>query len=143
MKFYHGTSYETWEKIQEEGILYGKSDKNDFRSTHLSFNPEMAECFGDVVLEVEYDPTVNPYKNTYSYSDGFAIRVEEAIPLENITFYCDVTKKREEERKAREEERLEMERQHEELRQEIERHREEERLQIEREMNRDNDSSTD
>lgn len=144
MKFYHGTSYEAWEKIQEEGILFGKNDDDQIRCTHLAFNTIFAENFGDVILEVEYDPTVNPYKNTYSYNDGYMIRVEEPIPLENITFYYDVNKKRAEEKAREEEERLAMEKHMEEERLEIERRMEEERLAMEKHFKEmyENNSST-
>ena len=101
MKFYHGTSYDNWNQIQDEGILYGKTydsqgNLTNYRCTHLAFNAEVAENYGDVLLEVEYDPTINPFKNTYSYSNGYMIRVEEAIPFENVTYLYDINEKKRE-----------------------------------------------
>ena len=65
MKFYHGTSEENWKVIQEEGILFGRryiTDNNGNnikevdRCTYLATDLEEARCYGDVVLEVEYNP---------------------------------------------------------------------------------------
>jgi len=55
MKFYHGTSIENWNKIQEEGVLWGNVDK-DYRYTYLTPDVEIAKNFGNVILEIEYKP---------------------------------------------------------------------------------------
>ena len=64
MKFYHGTSKEKWNKILEEGVLWGYNiHKNDdgteyrgYRYTYLTPEIELAKEYGDIILEVEYDP---------------------------------------------------------------------------------------
>jgi len=63
MKFYHGTSRDNWEKIQREGILWGKpswnetwGNKQPHRYTYLSPHIEVAETYEDIILEVEYNP---------------------------------------------------------------------------------------
>ena len=64
MKFYHGTSKENWNKILNEGILWGynihkNSDGTEYmgyRYTYLTPCIEIADKFGNVVLEVEYNP---------------------------------------------------------------------------------------
>ena len=101
MKFYHGTTLENWEKIQKEGILFGVRvvlDKNGNvsskyktqRTTYLTTTIEEAKCYGDIVLEVEYDPSLQPKKN--NYVDGcWQLRVYEPIPLINIKQYQDET----------------------------------------------------
>lgn len=89
MKFYHGTSSENWGKIKEEGILFGRrhfNDGNDIkevdRCTYLSTEPEEANNYGEILLEVEYDPYET---NKNNYKDGcWQIRVYEPIPIENV-----------------------------------------------------------
>lgn len=93
MKFYHGTSKENWDAIQKEGFLFGRRymiDSNgntvkEFdRCTYLAVDLEEAKCYGDVVLQVEYDPFKNKKKN--NYIDGcWQIRVYEPIPLSDVT----------------------------------------------------------
>lgn len=92
MTFYHGTSKENWETIQKEGVLYGRRyvfDKNGFplreidRCTYLATDLEEAKCYGEVVLQVEYDPLKSGDKN--NYCEGcWQMRVYEPIPIENI-----------------------------------------------------------
>lgn len=63
-KFYHGTTSEKWHKILNEGFLWGyntyKNDDgttyNSYRYTYLTPNKEVAMKYGDVLLEIEYDP---------------------------------------------------------------------------------------
>jgi len=47
MKFYHGTSLESWHAIQAEGVLWGQRNLPS-RCT--------AQQYGEVVLEVDYEP---------------------------------------------------------------------------------------
>ena len=59
MKFYHGTSRENWEKIKKEGVLWGYRVHDgiptlNYRYTYLSPHIEVAEAYGDIILEVEY-----------------------------------------------------------------------------------------
>lgn len=62
MKFYHGTSKESWEKIKAEGILFGgdgyhnRNDKKAYRYTYLTPDISVAKKYGEVLLEVEYTP---------------------------------------------------------------------------------------
>lgn len=94
MKFYHGTTFEKWRKIQEEGVLFGireMVDKNGNpsavykpqRCTYLATTTEEAKCYGDIILEVEYDPNTHPKLNNYTV-DSWQIRVYEPIPLSYI-----------------------------------------------------------
>lgn len=91
MIFYHGTSKENWEIIQNEGILYGRryitdSDGNTLkevdRCTYLAVDKEEAQRYGEVVLEVEYDPT-NSKHNNYK-EDCWQVRVYEPISLSQV-----------------------------------------------------------
>ena len=64
MKFYHGTTEESWKKIQEEGVLWGgdtyhrTGGKEGYRYTYLTPDLDVAENYGskEVILEVEYEP---------------------------------------------------------------------------------------
>jgi len=63
-KFYHGTSKENWQKILKEGVLWGYNTyKNGdgtkymgYRYTYLTPCIEIARKFGNIILEVEYNP---------------------------------------------------------------------------------------
>ena len=93
-KFYHGTSMENWNKIQEEGVLFGVRQvlNNDgtvctkyrpSRCTYLACDIEEAKCYGEVVLEVEYDVLKNRDKNNWA-PDCWQVRVYEPIKTEKI-----------------------------------------------------------
>lgn len=91
MIFYHGTSQENWKTIQEEGFLYGKRyiiDNNGKiirevdRCTYLATDLEEAKHYGEVVLQVEYNPKVSKHNN---YVEGcWQVRVYEPIPLSQV-----------------------------------------------------------
>ena len=101
MTFFHGTSKENWKTIQEEGVLWGRRyvvDDNGqpvkevSRCTYLALERKVAEQYGEVVLEVEYNPfnTRGNIRrdrlgllNNYS-PDCWQLRVYEPISLENI-----------------------------------------------------------
>jgi RNA:NAD 2'-phosphotransferase (TPT1/KptA family) len=86
MKFYHGTSRENWEAIQNEGILFGRllvNNKEVSRCTYLAVDLAEAKCYGEVVLEVEYDPYKHKKMNNY-IEDCWQLRVYEPIPLTDI-----------------------------------------------------------
>ena len=92
MIFYHGTSKENWDAIQQEGVLWGRRfvvDNNGNpireidRCTYLAVDREEAEQYGDVVLKVEYNPFTNPKHNNY-IEDCWQVRVYEPIPLTNV-----------------------------------------------------------
>ena len=92
MTFYHGTSKENWEAIQREGVLYGRryiTDNNGNiikevdRCTYLATDLKEAKCYGNVILQVEYDPFKNKKEN--NYIDGcWQVRVYEPIPISKI-----------------------------------------------------------
>lgn len=102
MTFFHGTSKENWKTIQDEGVLWGRrfivdNDGNPIkevsRCTYLALDRKEAEQYGEVVLEVEYNPfnRLGHNKkdkrgrplNNYS-PDSWQLRVYEAIPLTDI-----------------------------------------------------------
>lgn len=107
MKFYHGTTKENWKLIQEEGILFGGHTYHKtggtagYRYTYLTPDIEYAKGYGDVLLEVEYEPSGVGVKD----KDGKAIdnygfnpppgeqcwqfSVFKPIELENIKVYKD------------------------------------------------------
>lgn len=92
MIFYHGTSKENWEAIQKEGVLFGKryitdNDGNIIkeisRCTYLATDLEEAKRYGDVILQVEYDPLKHEESN--NYIDGcWQVRVYEPISISKI-----------------------------------------------------------
>lgn len=92
MTFYHGTSKENWEKIQDEGILFGVGQS--YRYTYLSPNIEIAKKFGDIILEIEYKPVgidgtrtdnygFDPPKGQYCWQFSVFIPIE----LKNVKIY--------------------------------------------------------
>lgn len=86
MKFYHGTTIENWKAIQKEGILFGRllvNNKEISRCTYLAIEVAEAECYGDIVLEVEYDPFKNKKMNNY-IDDCWQFRVYEPISIDNV-----------------------------------------------------------
>lgn len=92
MLFYHGTSEESWKAIQEEGILYGRRFVTDGhgnvikevqRCTYLTPMIEEAMCYGQVILEVKYDPSRKGAKN--NYIDGcWQVRIYEPIDITDV-----------------------------------------------------------
>ena len=64
MKFYHGTSRENWNKILDEGVLWGYrtyknldgTEYNRYRYTYLTPNIEIACMYGNTIIEVQYNP---------------------------------------------------------------------------------------
>ena len=102
MVFYHGTSKEAWKDIQNEGILFGRRYvlNNDGsihheldRCTYLAINKEEAKQYGDIILEVNYNPydekgNIKTNKkglplNNY-IPNGWQLRVYEPISINNI-----------------------------------------------------------
>ena len=87
MKFYHGTSKENWKKIQDEGVIWGRrfaEGKEISRCTYLAVDIDEAMRYGDVVLEVDYNPEANPRENNY-IEGCWQVRVYEPIRIENVT----------------------------------------------------------
>jgi RNA:NAD 2'-phosphotransferase (TPT1/KptA family) len=95
MKWYHGTSEDVWQIIQQEGVLFGRrfvEGREVSRCTYLTNVLNEARCNGDVVLEVEYNPlnedgTIRTDEigalNNYSPNE-WQMRVYEPIPIENV-----------------------------------------------------------
>ena len=84
MKFYHGTSKDNWNKIQEEGILFGKRELAKSRCTYLTTDINEAEQYGEVLLQVDYNPSEHPDMNNY-FEGCWQLRVYEPIALASIT----------------------------------------------------------
>lgn len=92
MKFYHGTSKDNWESIQKEGILFGRryfidnngNTKEAERVTYLATEIEEAKCYGDIILQVEYDPYRKEARTNYFDESCWQVRVYEPIPLSNV-----------------------------------------------------------
>jgi len=59
-KFYHRTTQENWDKIQQEGVLWGVTF--NYRHTYLSPD-DFGDSYGNVLLEVEYEPRGKPHDN--------------------------------------------------------------------------------
>jgi len=88
MTLYHGTSKEIWNDIQKEGILFGRrispiTGKELPRCTYLAVDKEEAACYGDVVLQVEYNPFEHPKMNNYMFG-CWQVRVYEPISMKDI-----------------------------------------------------------
>ena len=91
MIFYHGTTPENWLKILEEGVLFGRRHFTDNgitkevdRCTYLALEPEEANNYGDILLQVEYDPDKDNAKHNKFDKDSWQLRVYEPIPIENV-----------------------------------------------------------
>lgn len=60
MKFYHGTKEAAWAAIQAEGVLWGgytyHKTGEGYRYTYLTPEVEVADAYGEVILEVEWEP---------------------------------------------------------------------------------------
>ena len=83
MKFYHGTSKDNWNKIQEEGVLFGIRKLAKSRATYLTTDIDEARQYGEIILQVDYNPSEHPDMN--NYCDGcWQCRVYEPIALTNI-----------------------------------------------------------
>lgn len=89
MIFYHGTSTENWQMIKQEGLLWGKRDAPS-RCTYLAENVNEAAVYGDVVLEIEYNPTDSKYCN--NWSEGcWQHREYNPIPLTNVRIHNEIS----------------------------------------------------
>lgn len=103
MKFYHGTSAEKWKVIQEEGVLWGYNIHTNpdgtpyksYRYTYLTPEISVAEKYGDVILEVEYEPVGVDGRGMDNYGfdppDGetcWQFSVFVPIPINKIKSIC-------------------------------------------------------
>ena len=82
MTFYHSTTEENWGKIKAEGLLWGERGTPS-RCTYLAIEKEHTLAHGDVLLQVDYDPSVNAQRNNY-IEGCWQLRVYEPIPLSSV-----------------------------------------------------------
>lgn len=82
MIFYHGTNQYGLDKANKQGFLLHERATKEFPNmdacTYLAVEKEEAKQYGDIILEVEYDPTINPDKNNYC-KGCWQVRVYEPI----------------------------------------------------------------
>ena len=83
MKFYHGTSEDNWNKIQEEGVLFGIRKLAKSRVTYLTTDIDEAKQYGEIILQVEYDPSEHSGMNNY-IEGCWQCRVYEPIPIDAV-----------------------------------------------------------
>ena len=87
MKFYHGLSKEKWKKTAKQGyLLYDRTSKeypNASPLVYLALDKKEARMYGEVLLEVDYDPYINPEYNNY-IKGCWQFRVYEPILLIKI-----------------------------------------------------------
>lgn len=86
MKFYHWTTKENREKIKAEWKLRWVRECECFspsRCTYLAVDKNEAKHYGEIVLEVEYNPIEHREENNYQ-EWCWQVRVYEPIPIENI-----------------------------------------------------------
>jgi hypothetical protein len=87
LTFYHGLSKEKWLKTIEKGyLLHDRKSKeypNASSVVYLTTTKKEAMCYGEVLLEVKYNPFKNPKLNNYQ-NDCWQLRVYEQIELSNI-----------------------------------------------------------
>ena len=81
MKFYHGTSKKSWDKIQKEGMLWGIRPLAKSRCTYLAVDKAEAEQHGEVVLEVVYEP--DPTNDNY-FPECWQLRVYTPILINKL-----------------------------------------------------------
>ncbi len=101
MKFYHGTSRNNWEKIKKERVLWGIPTVFCHmgyirRYTYLTPYTEVAQKYGEVSLEIEYEPVGVDGRGIDNY--GFdpppgqtcwQFSVFIPIPIKNMKIYKD------------------------------------------------------
>ena len=82
MKFYHGTNKHGIKEIKKQGYLLHKRASKMFPNmspcTYLARDKKEAEQYGEIILEVNYDPTKNPKMNNYQ-KGAWQCRVYEPI----------------------------------------------------------------
>lgn len=77
MIFYHGTTRQNLTEIKKEGALNG--------TTYLTPHPEEAACYGEVVLEIEYEPLDPKEIDRNNYVKGcWQFRVYNPISVSQI-----------------------------------------------------------
>ena len=81
MKFYHGTNQFGLNETKKQGFLLHKREVKGFHlspCTYLTDDIKEAKKYGDVIMEVEYNPFNNPKMNNYQ-KDCWQLRVYEPI----------------------------------------------------------------
>lgn len=88
MLMYHGTSRENYAKIMKEGVIWGIRNAPS-RCTYLTPDFNEAGQYGDVVIVIDYDPSIG----TNNYVEGcWQLREYDPIPISkiiNIHWYFD------------------------------------------------------
>lgn len=79
--FYHGLTKEKWQQTIKQGYLL--HNRNTSPVVYLATTKEEALCYGEVLLEVKYNPHKNPNENNY-HKDCWQFRVYEPIELKNV-----------------------------------------------------------
>ena len=80
--WYHATDQQAFDKIKQEGVLWGIRNAPS-RCTYLGDSLNNVIGYGTIILQVHYDPTINPKEN--NYKEGcWQMRVYEPIPKKNI-----------------------------------------------------------
>ena len=80
MLFYHGTNEAQWKSTQAQGFLL--NPRGPYTPvTYLAVERQEAECYGPVVLGVDYEPG----KGRDNYREGcWQLRVYSKIPLTSV-----------------------------------------------------------
>lgn len=88
MKFYHGTNKNGLKETKKQGFLLHKRATKMFPNmspcVYLAIDIEEAKQYGDIILEVEYNPYKNPEMNNYQ-KGAWQCRVYE--PIYNYKIY--------------------------------------------------------
>lgn len=81
LTMWHGCKLAAWEKCVEQGyLLHQRLGKDPL--VYLAKDLEEAMCYGEVVLEVRFDPEVD-LPNNY-HPDFWQCRVYKGIPLDRV-----------------------------------------------------------
>lgn len=83
MKYYHGITLKAYIQMLEDECLFGRTSTNICGCIYLTVDEKKAEEYGEIILEVEYDPSLNEKQNDY-WDKRCQLRVYESIPIENI-----------------------------------------------------------
>lgn len=80
--FYHGTDQHGLRETIKQGYLLHKRATKDFPNmspcTYLAVDINEARQYGNIIMEVKYDPSLNPLKNNYC-KGCWQMRVYEPI----------------------------------------------------------------
>ena len=86
LTFYHGTNQFGLDEANKQGFLLHKRATKEFPNiapcTYLAVDIKEAKQYGDIILEVEYNPLENPNKNNW-FDGCWQVRVYE--PIYNFT----------------------------------------------------------